>query len=83
MPNYALVHQQMQQLRNDVMAILQSLHLQLSGESIRAKAVEKILMEKKLMTEETLKKKMAEVIKELNSTPVKEECRHYPFVCLL
>ncbi len=66
------IYRLLSNLKNQMLMGLHQLNLQLSGESIRAKAVEKILMEKKIMTEDDLKKKMAEVIKELNSTPVKE-----------
>lgn len=66
------IYELLAKLRNQMLMGLHQLNLQLSGESIRAKAVEKILIEKKLMTEEDLTKKMAEVIKELNSTPAKE-----------
>lgn len=68
MPNYALVYQQMQALKKELSIILNSLHLQLSGEAVRSQALEKILLDKGVFTEEELRKKMTSVIEELNST---------------
>lgn len=67
MPNYGLVYQQVEAFKRGVLQVMQSLHLQLSGEAIRTKAIEQILIDKKIMTDEDLKKKMADVIKDLNS----------------
>lgn len=66
--NYGLIHQQVETFKKGIMTIIQSLHLQLSGESIRAKAIEQILIDKKIMTEDDLKKNMAAVITELNAS---------------
>ena len=61
------VYKLVQDAKNMFLMGLHQLNLQLSGESIRAKAIEKILIDKKVMTEDDLKKGMAEVIKDLNS----------------
>ena len=66
------IYKLIQKLRNEMLIGLYQLNLKLSGESIRAKAIEQILIDKKIMTEDTLKKGMAEVIKELNSKSTKD-----------